>query len=102
MISSTHQELLQTTVQAAGQLFRDPVADDVGNSDHLETLKAWRQVETLVLGIHPRPSPAYIKTIIDKMEIIKRDCGRYSIFGSYMHALLSDVLRHLEALNHVS
>ncbi len=67
MTTSTHQELLQTTVQAAGQLFRDSVADDVGNLDTIETLRSWRQVETLV-------------------------------FGSHMHALLSGVLRHLEAL----
>ncbi len=98
MTTSTHQELLQTTVQAAGQLFRDPVADDVGNQDTIETLRSWRQVETLVLGIHPRPSATHITTIIDKVTTIKRDCGRYSVFGSHMHALLSDVLRHLEAL----
>lgn len=98
MIPLNQLESLQETVQAAGQLFRQPVDSDPDNRELEENLSAWRQVELKVSSFVKEPSNEALKGIAETVATIKRMVGRLNAYGPHLHQRLKELAQTLDAL----
>ncbi|MCA9000446.1 MAG: hypothetical protein KDB61_00885 [Planctomycetes bacterium] len=100
MSSPTLLQELRAHVQQAGQLFREPVDANPDLVEYEENLKAWRKVERDVEALSKYAAGESVEGIAEKIETIKHMIGRYGVYGSWCHKLLSEavtILRDLEA-----
>lgn len=81
--------------QAAGQLFRQPTLEDVGNPTLKENLRAWRHIEVLISKLKPRSAKEDIDLIAQEIQALQAAMARYSVYGSYAHSLLGQMVMQL-------